>query len=245
MKMTQRIAVLTATALALVAAATTASAGVVDVQGVPLDDTVVLGGQTLVLNGAGFRKRGYFKIDVTALYLTKRVSTVEAVETAPGAKRLELVIQKDISGSQASSFFLNDFEASAKPEEFKQLISEVSQVGSIYSGIRLIKKGDIVTLDIVPGKGCMASLNGQPLTPQGATTPWFQNDLLGKVLFRMYIGGKTPNDLRDNLLGVSYSMRDKPPTAAELAAAAKPAAPAPAASGAAAPKPAVAASGTR
>ena len=39
----------------------------IDVSGVPLEDTVTVGGVPLKLNGAGFRKRGYFKIDVTAV----------------------------------------------------------------------------------------------------------------------------------------------------------------------------------
>jgi len=38
----------------------------VDVSGVSLDETVTVGGVPLHLNGAGYRKRGYFKIDVTA-----------------------------------------------------------------------------------------------------------------------------------------------------------------------------------
>lgn len=189
-------------------AATVAHAAV-EVSGVPVEETVTVAGQTLTLNGAGYRKRGYFKVDVTALYLGTKATTVEAVEKAPGAKRLVLIIQQDISGAQASRYFLTDFEASAQPMEFAQLINEVSQIGSIYSGIRQIKKGDVVTMDIIPGKGAMAMLNGTPLVAQGATSPYFPNELLGRILFRMYIGGKTPAELRDNLLGTSTSMRDK------------------------------------
>src|SRR5262249_41669005 len=39
----------------------TASWASVEVQGVALDETVTVGGQQLALNGAGYRKRGYFK----------------------------------------------------------------------------------------------------------------------------------------------------------------------------------------
>jgi hypothetical protein len=181
----------------------------IDVSGVPLDDTVTVGGQQLHLNGAGYRKRGYFKIDVTALYLQQKANTLEAVENAPGAKRLQLVIQQDITGSQASRYFLIDFEASATPAEFAKLITEVSQVGDIYSSLPKIKKGDIVTMDWIPGKGLIATLNGANLTPHGATSPYMNSELLAKVMMRMYIGGKTPAELHDNLLGVSSSMRDK------------------------------------
>jgi len=35
------------------------------------------------------------------------------------------------------------------------------------------------------------------------------SELLARVMLRMYIGGKTPAELHDNLLGLSSSMRDK------------------------------------
>jgi hypothetical protein len=200
----------------------------VDVAGVALDETVTVGGVPLALNGAGYRKRGYFKIDVTALYMQQKYSSLEAVEKAQGAKRLELVIQQDITGSQASRYFLIDFEASATPAEFGQLINEVSLIGNIYSSLPKIKKGDIVTIDWIPGKGILAMLNGVILTPHGAPSPYTNSELLERVMFRMYIGGKTPAELHDNLLGLSYSMRDHPPgTAAATAAATPPVAAAP------------------
>ena len=181
----------------------------VDVSGVPLEETVTVGGVPLHLNGAGYRKRGYFKIDVTALYLQQKATTLEAVENAPGAKRMQLVIQQDITGSQASRYFLIDFEASATPAEFAKLITEVSQVGDIYSSLPKIKKGDIVTMDWIPGKGLIATLNGAVLTPHGATSAYMNSELLARVMVRMYVGGKTPAELHDNLLGLSSSMRDK------------------------------------
>jgi hypothetical protein len=181
----------------------------VDVSGVSLEETVTVAGMPLKLNGAGYRKRGYFKIDVTALYLQQKCSTLEAVENAPGAKRIQLTIQQDVTGSQASRYFLIDFEASATPAEFAKLITEVSQVGDIYSALPKIKKGDIVTMDWIPGKGMMATLNGNVLTPHGAPSPYMNSELLSRVMLRMYVGGKTPAELHDNLLGISTSMRDK------------------------------------
>src|ERR1700712_3451802 len=81
----------------------------VDVSGVPLEETVTVAGVPLKLNGAGFRKRGYFKIDVTAVYLQQKATTLDAVENLPGVKRVQLVIQQDVTGSQASRYFLIDF----------------------------------------------------------------------------------------------------------------------------------------
>src|ERR1700743_1901014 len=100
-----------------------------DVSGVPLEESVNVAGVPLHLNGAGYRKRGYFKIDVTALYLQQKATTLDAAENAPGVKRVQLTIQQDVTGSQASRYFLIDFEASATPAEFAKLITQVSQGG--------------------------------------------------------------------------------------------------------------------
>ena len=181
----------------------------VEVSGVSLDDTVTVGGVPLHLNGAGYRKRGYFKIDVTAVYLQQKMTSLEAIENSPGVKRVQLAIQQDVTGSQASRYFLIDFEASATPAEFAKLITEVSQVGDIYSSLPKIKKGDIVTMDWIPGKGLVATLNGTQLQAHGTASPYINSELLAKVMLRMYIGGKTPAELHDNLLGLSNSMRDK------------------------------------
>jgi hypothetical protein len=201
----------------------------VEIGGVPIDETATVGGVPLVLDGAGYRKRGYFKIDVTALYTQTRVSSSEALEKVPGPRRLELVVQQDITGSQASRYFLIDFEASATPAEFAQLINEVSLIGDVYSSLPKIKKGDIVTMDWVPGKGLLAMLNGAILTPHGAASPYTNSELLSRVMFRMYTSGKTPAELHDNLFGVSYSMRDHPPANVAGAAPAAASAAAPAA----------------
>lgn len=179
------------------------------VSGVAVDETTTVAGTPLRLNGVGYRKRGYFKVAVTALYLPQKLTSLEAVERATGVKRLELVILKDVTGSQAARHFLSDFEEAATPAEVNKLMSDVWQIGDIYGSLTLIKKGDVFTMDWIPGKGLLAALNGKPLTPHGASSPFMNNELLAKVLFRIYIAGSSGADLRDNLLGLSASMRDK------------------------------------
>ena len=186
----------------------------VEIQGVPLEETATVAGVPLVLNGAGYRKRGYFKVDVTGVYTQAKYTTLEALEKAPGPKRVQLTILQDITGAQASKYFLIDFEASAQPQEFAQLINEVSEVGAIYSALPKIKKGDIVNLDWIPGKGLITTMNGQLVMLHGAPMTPINNELLARIMLRMYIGGKTPQELRDNLLGTSFSMRDHPPATA-------------------------------
>ena len=119
-----------------------------------------------------------------------------------------MIVYRDATIDDAPAIGI-DFEASATPAEFAKLITEVSQVGDIYSSLPKIKKGDVVTMDWIPGKGVLATLNGAQLTAHGAPSPYINSELLAKVMLRMYVGGKTPAELHDNLLGLSNSMRDK------------------------------------
>jgi hypothetical protein len=61
-----------------------------DIEGFEVDEAAVVDGQKLVLNGAGWRKRGYSKIDVTALYVEQRQSTADALIKHAGRKRILL-----------------------------------------------------------------------------------------------------------------------------------------------------------
>ena len=82
-----RLWTVTAITTALFAGAVLAA----EVGGVRLDDKATVGGQELVLNGAGVRTRAIFKVYVGSLYLpakadttpesTKRISLVRATST--------------------------------------------------------------------------------------------------------------------------------------------------------------------
>ncbi|MBV1774246.1 chalcone isomerase family protein [Burkholderiaceae bacterium DAT-1] len=180
----------------------------VELDGMSFEDTVTVESVKLQLNGVGWRKRGYNKVDISGLYLPQKATTLEALEAMPGPKRIQLALLQEISGSTASRYFLNDFEASATKEEFGQVINEVFQMGAIYNSLPKIKKGDIVAIDVIPGKGVCATINGNPIMVPGTNTRYINSDLMGKIFLRMYVGGKTPAELRNNLLGVSRSMRD-------------------------------------
>ena len=55
------------------------SAWAIDVEGVKLDDKASVGGQELVLNGAGLRKRAIFKVYVGSLYVPAKARTAQDV----------------------------------------------------------------------------------------------------------------------------------------------------------------------
>ena len=181
----------------------------VELEGVDLPDTVTAYGQKLVLNGAGVRKRGYFKADVTALYLPEKRTTPDAIYKLNGVRRIQLNILREFTSSTITRIFLADFKQSATDEEFKRLIGPIGQIGAAYANVKKVSKGDIVNLDWVPGVGWMATHNGKPLMGDGGSTLAINDELAYQVYLRMYIGPNAPEELRNGLLGLTRLPRSE------------------------------------
>jgi hypothetical protein len=192
-----------AAAATLLPWAAPSQAAAVELEGVELPETVMAYGQKLVLNGAGVRKRGYFKADVTALYLPEKRTTADAVFKLNGVRRIQLNILREFTSSTISRIFIADFKQAATEEEFKKLITVVSQVGAAYSNVKRVTKGDVVNLDWVPGTGWLASHNGKILQVEGLNMVAINNELAYQIYLRMYIGEGAPEELRNGLLGLT------------------------------------------
>ena len=124
----RRAMLIAAAASALLPFAAPAHAAV-EIEGVDLPETVTAYGKKLILNGAGVRKRGYFKADVTALYLPEKRTTPEAIYKLDGIRRIQLNILREFTSSTISRIFLSDFKQSATEDEFKKLIGPIGQIG--------------------------------------------------------------------------------------------------------------------
>lgn len=193
-------------AITLLCAQSACSAVIGSIENVPIEESYFVEGTKVVLNGAGMRKRSYFKTDVTSLYLTEPHNSLEAIESAAGPKRLQLVLLKELPGSTISRYFIADFTAVATDAEFKQLINEIGLLGEVYAKIRQLNKGDVINIDWTPGKGLHSTINGKPLGVDGGSQVYINNALMYRLMLRMYIKGSGSAELRDNLLGQSRSM---------------------------------------
>lgn len=170
----------------------------VKLEGITLKENIVVHGQKLVLNGAGVRKRGYYKANVVALYLPERLTLPESVYKLDGVRRIELRLLRDFSSSTISRLFVSDFKQCATDAEFKQLIDVVAAIGAVYAEVRSVSAGDVFTIDWVPGVGIVPSQNDKPLTDKP-----FKSELAYQIYLRMFIGPTVPEGLRNALLGLS------------------------------------------
>ena len=175
----------------------------VELEGVELAPTVTAYGQKLVLNGAGVRKRGYFKADVTALYLPEKTTSAEAIFKLDGVRRIQLNILRRFTSSTITRIFLADFKDHATDEEFKRLIGPIGLIGAAYSNVKEVVKGDVVNLDWVPGRGWLATHNGRSLNESDGKQLVISDKLAYQIYMRMYIGEGAPADLRNGLLGLT------------------------------------------
>jgi hypothetical protein len=140
---------------------------------------------------------------VTALYLPEKRTTAEAIMKLDGIRRIQLNILRDFTSSTISRIFISDFKQAATEEEFRKLITVISQIGAAYSNVRRVEKGDVVNLDWIPGLGWQASINNKVLTIDGVSNASINNELAYQVYLRMYIGPNAPTELRNGLLGLT------------------------------------------
>ncbi len=170
---------------------------VVKVDGVEVPTTATVRGKKLVLNGAGVRRRGYYKSNIVALYLPERLTTLDAIMKLDGPRRIQMLLLRDFSQSTVSRIFLADFKQAATDVEFKTLINEVAEIGAIYNNVKRVEQGDKVNIDWQPGAGIIASLNDRQLNDKP-----INNELAYQIYLRMFMGPTVPEELRNRLLGL-------------------------------------------
>jgi len=189
-------------ALALSGVFCTSACAAREVAGVRFDDQTSLASQPLVLNGAGVRKRGYYKADVTALYLPQKTTNPDHIFKLNGVRRVQLNLLRDFTSATISRIFIADFKQVASDAEFKQLINEIGQIGSVYAAIPRVGKGDVINLDWVPGKGWMCFQNGKQIVTDMVPSGSINSELAFQIYMRMYIGQAAPENYRNGLLGI-------------------------------------------
>ena len=94
-----------------------AAATAVEVAGVRVDDKASVGGQDLVLNGAGLRTKVFFKVYVAGLYVPAKAGSLAAVlEKAP--RRVQLTLMRDVSAEEFVEALVDGIKANTTAAEF-------------------------------------------------------------------------------------------------------------------------------
>ena len=171
---------------------TSIAATAAEVGGVKLDDKVSVGGQELVLNGAGVRTKFFVKVYVGSLYVPAKATTATAVY-AKGPRRVQLNMLRDATADQMTDALVEGIDQS-NPAAEAAVKPQTDELAKILKSIGGLKEGNVLTFDFVDG-GTRVTLNG---TDKG-TIP---GEAFNKALTNAWLG-ETPAqpDLKKAMLG--------------------------------------------
>jgi long-chain acyl-CoA synthetase len=117
--------------IALVGAlAIAAAAQAVEVGGVNLPDKASVGGQELVLNGAGLRKRAIFKVYVGSLYVPAKTRTAQDV-LAKGPRRVQLNVLRNLSADQLVEALMDGLKQNLNDAEMQAIAAPIGEMAAI------------------------------------------------------------------------------------------------------------------
>ena len=157
-----------------------AMAATIDLAGVKVEDSAVVGGAKLPLNGAGIRVK-FLKIYVGELFVGKKVHTLQELIAAPGPKRLKMTFLREVDSNAFGKLLTRGVQDNVAKDQFSRMVPGLIRMGEMFGSNKSLGPGDVVTDDWIPGTGLVVSVNGkvqgEPITDpeffQGLMSIWF------------------------------------------------------------------------
>lgn len=170
-----------------------ATASARDVEGVKVPDTFDAGGGTLVLNGAGVRKKSFLKVKVYvgALYLPSRSKDAQAIVAADGPKAVRMAFLRSVDRDKILDAFKEGFENNSRA----QLAGLLPKLELLTPAIPAeLKEGQVLSVVYEPGKGSTVGVEGgKAVTVEGKD--------FADALFRNWLGKEPADeDLKEGML---------------------------------------------
>jgi len=171
-------------------------ASALEIAGVSVPQTVTVENNQLVLNGAGIRKKFFFKIYVGALYLTARQSKVEAILADPGPKSIVMTfLYKEVETEKLVDGWNEGFANNSSAKEVRELKARISRFNSMFVTVH---RGDEIRLDYLPDKGTQVTINN---SVKGIV----EGEDFSRALLKIWLGPEpADSNLKDAMLGSAY-----------------------------------------
>jgi hypothetical protein len=167
-------------------------------EGQTFEATQKVGDVDLVLNGVGLRSVLFVKAYVAGLYVPQKSTSDKALLASKGAKRVQIRLLRDTGSSTFLSAFKQGIDNNTTDAEEAALRPRMEQFEKTISAIGEAKRGDVVNLDMIPGRGFSVTVNGQP---RGTAVP---GDDFANAVLRIFLGEKPADSgLKRGLLGGS------------------------------------------
>ncbi len=133
------------------------SAAAVTVARVKVNDSTTVNGQTLVLNGAGVRKKLFIKVYVGALYLPTKQSDAATILAADTPREMVMHFVFSVGKGKIAEAWEEGLEANTPnaSADVKNAFKTLS------SWMEEMKDGQSIVLTYVPGTGTTVNVNGK------------------------------------------------------------------------------------
>jgi len=179
--------------IALFAVLATAPVVAAEVAGEKIEDKASVGGQELVLNGAGVRTRAIFKVYVGSLYLPVKTASSQGA-LAAGPRRIQLNLLRPLSADQLVGALVDGLKANATPEELDGVKVQTAELVTIMKTFGEVKEKDVVTIDFADG-ATRIGLNG-------AGKGVIAGEAFNRALTKVWLGeNPVQADLKKAMLG--------------------------------------------
>lgn len=168
----------------------------ITVEGSTFAGDITLAGAALQLNGVGLRAVAWLKGYAAALYLPRKASTVPQVLAQAGPKRLQLRMLVEVEAEEFVKAFHKGVSRNTPPADAARLAERMLRFDTQVRSFGKLRKGDVIDLDFLPGRGLLMSRNGS-----ARFEPIAGEDLYAALL-RCFIGERPADpDMKIGLLG--------------------------------------------
>ena len=149
----------------------------------------------LVLNGTAIRTVWGFGVYEIGLFLNERSSDEDfIIGTDRGPKRVRIAMLREVSQEQFTSTVQESIDQNFSDEEKKKFAGELSAFLGAFHGGSDLRKGSVVTIDYLPGKGMLMAMDDNSL----GSIP---GDDFYHAILRLWLVKPLQPSIKDGLLG--------------------------------------------
>ncbi|HEX9398630.1 MAG TPA: chalcone isomerase family protein [Anaeromyxobacter sp.] len=164
------------------------------VAGVEFPDSVEVGGQRLVLNGAGLRKKFIIKVYAGGLYVPQRAKDPATIVAVDAPKRVRMVFLRTVSKTQIMNAYREGFEKNSDGPGLRDLLLKLDQIAPTIPAE--LKEGAEMSVTYVPGEGTTVAAS------EGGRQAIVAGKEFADALFKNWLGSAPADeDLKAALLG--------------------------------------------
>lgn len=167
-----------------------------EIKGAKFGDSYQVANQSLQLNGAGVRVKIIVDVYAAGLYLGKKDKTAIGAISQPGAKSMQIVLLRNLTGEEFAEAMIKGFKKNVSDADLAKYQGRLDELQNLMKTFGSVKKGTTINLSLLPGTGTRVLVDG---AQKGRDIP---GDDFYNALLKIWLGNSpVDSDLKDALLG--------------------------------------------